>query len=71
MSLKEILLILLGVSGKIKDILLSKGVPVVTDKATIEKVMAGKAIDIQDDGSYTRYIGEKETQKILLGKPLV
>jgi hypothetical protein len=59
------------VSGKIKDILLSKGVPVVTDKTTIEKVMAGKAIDIQDDGSYTRYIGSKETQKILLGRPLV
>lgn len=59
------------VSDRIKDILLAKGVPVVTDKATIEKVMAGKAIDIQDDGSYTRYIGGKETQKILLGRPLV
>jgi hypothetical protein len=57
------------VSGKIKDILLAKGVPVVTDKATIEKVMGNKAIDIQDDGSYTRYIGGKQTQKILLGKP--
>jgi hypothetical protein len=59
------------VSDRIKDILLSKGVPVVTDKETIEKVMAGKAIDIQDDGSYTRYIGDKKTQKILLGRPLV
>ena len=39
-------------------------------KDTIEKVMKGKAIDIQDDGSYTRYIGGKETKKILLGKPL-
>ena len=58
------------VSGRIKDILLSKGVPVVTDKATIEKVMGNKAMDIQDDGSYTRYIGGKQTQKILLGKPL-
>ena len=57
------------VSGKIKDILLAKGVPVVTDKATIEKVMGKKAMDIQDDGSYTRYIGGKETRKILLGKP--
>ena len=43
----------------------------VTDKATIEKVMKGKAIDIQDDGSYTRYISGKETKKILLGKPSV
>ena len=59
------------VSGKIKDILLAKGVPVVTDKDTIEKVMKGKALDIQDDGSYTRYIGGKETRKILLGKPSV
>jgi hypothetical protein len=58
------------VSGKIKDILLAKGVPVVTDKAVIEKVMGKKAIDIQDDGSYTRYINGKETRKILLGKPL-
>jgi hypothetical protein len=58
------------VSGKIKDILLAKGVPVVTDKAAIEKVMGKKAIDIQDDGSYTRFINGKETNKILLGKPL-
>ena len=58
------------VSGRIKDILLGKGVPVVTDKSTIEKVMGNKAINIQDDGSYTRYIGGKQTQKILLGKPL-
>jgi len=42
---------------------------VVTDKATIEKVMGKKAMDIQDDGSYTRYISGKETHKILLGKP--
>ena len=58
------------VSGRIKDILLGKGVPVVTDKSTIEKVMGNKAINIQDNGSYTRYIGGKQTQKILLGKPL-
>ena len=59
------------VSGRIKDILLGKNVPVVTDKETIKKVMGDKAVDIQDDGSYTRYIGDKETQKILLGRPLV
>ena len=59
------------VSGRIKDILLGKGVPVVTDKETIKKAMGEKAVDIQDDGSYTRYIGDKETQKILLGRPLV
>jgi hypothetical protein len=59
------------VSGKIKDILLAKGVPVVTDKATIEKVMGGKAVEIQDDGSYTRFISGKKTNKILLGKPSI
>ena len=59
------------VSGRIKDILLAKGVPIVTNKSTIEKVMGNKAIDIQDDGSYTRYISGKETHKILLGKPSV
>jgi hypothetical protein len=58
------------VSGRIKDILMAKGAPLVTDKATIEKVMGDKAIDIQDDGSYTRFIGDKKIEKVLLGKPL-
>ena len=59
------------VSGRIKDILIAKGVPVVTDRDTIKKVMKDKAVNIQDDGSYTRYISGKETKKILLGKPSV
>jgi hypothetical protein len=59
------------VSGKIKDILMAKGVPVVVNKDTIKKVMGDKAYDIQDDGSYTRFIGGKKVEKILLGKPLV
>ena len=37
----------------------------------IEKVMGGKAVDIQDDGSYTRFISGKKTNKILLGKPSI
>jgi len=32
--------------------------------------MGDKAIDIQDDGSYTRFIGGKKIEKVLLGKPL-
>ena len=59
------------VSGKIKDILLKAGVPQVTDKATIEKALAGKDITMNDDGSYTRGIAGVEHEKIMLGTPLV
>ena len=58
------------VSGKIKDILVAKGVPVITDKETIEKVMKGKDIKLNDDGSYERSIGGQKHTKILLGNPL-
>ena len=58
------------VSGKLKDILIAKGVPIVTDKETIEKVMKGKDIKLNDDGSYERYIGGQKHTKILLGNPL-
>ena len=51
------------VSGKLKDILLAKGVPVVTDKETIEKVMKGKSIEMYDDGSYDRVLGGKKYRK--------
>jgi len=59
------------VSGKIKDILLKAGVPQVTDEATIEKVLAGKDVTMNDDGSYVRSIGGTDHTKILLGRPLV
>jgi hypothetical protein len=58
------------VSGKIKDILLKAGVPVVSDESTILKVLKGKEVEINDDGSYQRKIGGKTYTKILLGKPL-
>jgi hypothetical protein len=58
------------VSGKIKDILVAKGVPVITDKETIERVMKGKDIKLNDDGSYERSIGGQKHTKILLGNPL-
>ncbi len=59
------------VSGKLKDILTAKGVPIVTDKETIEKVMKGKDIEMNDDGTYSRMIsGEKHT-KTLMGNPKV
>ena len=57
-------------SGKLKDILSSKGVPIVTDKETIEKVMKGKTIEMNDDGTYQRYISGKQYTKTLMGNPL-
>jgi hypothetical protein len=58
------------VSGKLKDILSAKGVPVVTDKETIEKVLKGKSIEMNDDGTYSRYIGGEKHTKTLMGNPL-
>ena len=58
------------VSGRIKDILLNAGVPVVTDKNTLEKVLKGKGIVINDDGTYNRKIAGTEYTKLLMGSPL-
>jgi hypothetical protein len=58
------------VSGKLKDILIAKGVPVVTDKETIQKVMKGKDITMNDDGTYSREIGGERHTKTLMGNPL-
>ena len=58
------------VSGRIKDILLGKGVPMVTDEKTIKKALKGKEIEMNDDGSYQREIAGKMYTKVLLGKPL-
>ena len=58
------------VSGKLKDILLSKGVPLVTDKETIQQVMKGKNIEMNDDGTYQRYLGGEKHTKTLMGNPL-
>ena len=57
------------VSGRLKDILMSKGVPVVTDKETINRVMKGKEIEINDDGTYSRSIGGEMHTKTLMGNP--
>jgi hypothetical protein len=58
------------VSGRIKDILVDAGVPQVTDQETIEKVLKGKEITMNPDGSYQRSIGGQTHSKVLLGKPL-
>ena len=58
------------VSGKLKDILLSKGVPLVTDKETIRTALKGKEIEMNDDGTYQRYLGGKKHTKTMMGNPL-
>jgi len=59
------------VSGKLKDILQAKGAPIVTDEEIIRKVLKGKEIEMNDDGSYQREIGGKVFTKMLMGKPKV
>lgn len=59
------------VSGKLKDILMAKGAPIVTDEEIIRKVLKGKEIEMNDDGSYQREIGGKVFTKMLMGNPKV
>jgi len=66
------------VSGKLANILMSKyNVPVVSDEATVEKVL-GKPVDWigakegePGDGWYSRKIGGSTHDKILIGRPKV
>lgn len=57
------------VSGKIQDILVAKGVPIVTDPEIIKRVLKGKEIELNHDGSYQRRIGGDLHTKVLLGNP--
>tara|TARA_R110000796_G_scaffold36556_2_gene92993 strand:- start:333 stop:893 length:561 start_codon:yes stop_codon:yes gene_type:complete len=57
------------VSGVLKDILIAKGVPVVIDAPIIRKVLKGKEIEMNDDGTYQRYIGGHRHTKTLMGNP--
>ena len=58
------------VSGKLLDIFKSKGVPVVTDEEDIRRILKGKEIKMNDDGSYDRRIGGDLHTKVLMGNPL-
>lgn len=58
------------VSGRIMDILKSAGVPIVTDEETIRKVLSGKEIKMNDDGTYERKLGGSWHTKMLMGSPL-
>lgn len=59
------------VSGKLKDILQSKGVAIVDDEETVKKALKGKIIKWHGDGTYDRQIGGKWRTKTLMGKPRV
>lgn len=58
-------------SHKLHDILVSGGVPVVTDPEVIQKVMKGKELKFLGDGWYERKIGGSTLKKRLLGRPRV
>jgi hypothetical protein len=60
----------LEVSGKLQDILLAKGAPVVKDKELIQKVLKGKKLEFNEDGTYKRFIGGEPHTKTLLGNPI-
>ena len=57
------------VSGKLKEILLSRGVPVIRNPKKIREILKGKQIRLHGDGTYSRKIGNKVFRKILLGTP--
>lgn len=57
------------VSGKLADILKSKGVDVVDDEAVVRRALKGKDIIWHGDGSYSRDIGGKYITKMMMGKP--
>jgi len=57
------------VSGKIKDIFLAKGVEPISDEDIVRKILKGKDIEWVGDGIYSRVIGGKKFNKMLMGKP--
>lgn len=59
------------VSGKMKDILLAKGLSPITDEMIVRKVLKGKQLSWNPDGSYCREIGGCTHTKMLFGKPNV
>jgi len=57
------------ISGKLLDILAAKGAPIITDEDIIRKVLKGKEITMNDDGTYSRAIDGKIFTKTLMGNP--
>lgn len=59
------------VSGRVKDILINQGIPIITDQSIVEKVLSGKSIVWHGDGTYDREIGGDMYTKTMVGHPLV
>jgi hypothetical protein len=59
------------VSGKLKEILIHKGIPIIMDKDIVEKALAGKKITWHGDGTYDREIAGQIFTKTMVGKPKV
>ena len=57
------------VSGKMYDILNSRGVPIITNRKAVETILKGKKIQWHGDGWYTRNIGGGSHKKIMMGVP--
>lgn len=57
------------VSGKLKDILVSRGVPIVRNPVKIREILKGKKLRFNSDGTYQRKIGDKIYTKMLIGTP--
>lgn len=57
------------VSGKMKDILMGKGLVPVTDEESVRRALKGKEIKWNGDGTYDRKIGGTMHTKIMFGKP--
>lgn len=59
-------------SGKLLDILIARGAPVVDDEQTVRTVLRGKEIQWHGKGgAYSRKIGGKTHEKKMLGNPRV
>jgi hypothetical protein len=58
------------VSGKMKDILIAKGLTPITDEMIVRKVLKGKQLSWNPDGSYCREIGGCAHTKMLFGRPM-
>jgi len=59
------------VSGRMYDILKSKGTHVIADEEIVRKVLRGKKINWVGDGWYERDIGGQKRKKIMMGYPKV
>lgn len=58
-------------SGKMQDVLLGKGLRPIADEDLVRKILKGKEITWNGDGSYMRRIGADNHVKMMFGRPNV